>query len=74
MLKLKVCYNIPTPYAYQHHLSLTNDIEEFQGLIKSINKTTDMPSNVDSPESGLDAMAQAMLCDKVVGWRGDHVR
>ena len=33
-----------------------------------------MPGNVDSPEAGVDAMAQAMLCDSVVGWRGGKVR
>ena len=31
-----------------------------------------MPSNVDSPESGLDAMAQAMLCTDIIGWRQER--
>ena len=72
---LKVCRTgFPTPYSFQHHLSLTKNVAQFQGKIRSINSTYDMPSNVDSPESGLDAMAQAMLCPDVVGWRNGDVR
>ena len=64
----------PTPYSFQHHLDLTDDVPRFTNLIKNIDKDKDMPSNVDSPESGLDAMAQAMLCPNIVKWRSDDVR
>ena len=65
----------PTPYAFQHHLDLTTDVKEFERIIRDIDPKKQMPANVDSPESGLDAMAQAMLCNEVVGWRkNDKVR
>ena len=64
----------PTPYSFQHHLDLTDDVAEFTNEIKNIDEDKGMPSNVDSPESGLDAMAQAMLCPKIVKWRSDDVR
>ena len=64
----------PTPYSFQHHLDLTDDVDRFKNLIKNIDKVKDMPKNVDSPESGLDAMAQAMLCPNIVKWGSDDVR
>ena len=64
----------PTPYSFQHHLDLTDDVKRFTNLIKNIDKDKDMASNVDSPESGLDAMAQAMLCPNIVKWGSDDVR
>ena len=33
-----------------------------------------MAKNVDDPEANFDALAQAMLCEKIVGWRGDDIR
>ena len=64
----------PTPYSFQHHLDLTDNVAEFTNEIKNIDKDKGMPSNVDSPESGLDAMAQAMLCPDIVKWRLDDAR
>ena len=52
----------PTPYAFRHYFSLSDDINKFQTIIKGIEPNESMPANIDSPESGLDAMAQAMLC------------
>jgi hypothetical protein len=34
-------------------------------------KASKLARNVDSPESGLDAIAQAMLCEDVIGWRNN---
>ena len=31
-------------------------------------------SNIDAPEAGLDAMAQAVICDESVGWRDNAVK
>ena len=64
----------PTPYSFQYHLDLTDDVDRFKNLIKNIDQDKDMPRNVDSPESGLDAMAQAMLCPDIVKWRLDDAR
>ena len=52
----------PTPYAFRHYFSLSDNINEFQTIIEGIEPNKSMPANIDSPESGLDAMAQAMLC------------
>lgn len=30
-----------------------------------------MSGNLDAPEGGLDAMMQAMVCTKEIGWRQD---
>ena len=52
----------PTPYAFRHYFSLSDNISKFQTIIEGIEPNKAMPANIDSPESGLDAMAQAMLC------------
>ena len=52
----------PTPYAFRHYFSLSDNINKFQTIIEGIEPNKSMPANIDSPESGLDAMAQAMLC------------
>ena len=33
-----------------------------------------MAKNVDDPEANFDALAQAMLCNETVGWRGEDIR
>ena len=55
------------PYPFKHHMDLTDDVEAFKQKVSETNLT----NNVDGPESGLDAMAQAMLCGTLIGWRND---
>ena len=51
------------PYAYHHNQNLTNDVKEFKRRVKEL-KTR---GNVDSPESGMDALMQAIVCkDKLL--------
>lgn len=51
-------------YAYRHHLSLTNDINQF---IKQVNQSS-VTGNVDNLEGGLEALMQVLVCDERVGW------
>ena len=46
------------PYAYHHNQNLTNNTAEFKTRVKTL-KTR---GNVDSPESGMDALMQAIVC------------
>ena len=47
------------PYAFHHVQNLTDDSAEFIRLVTS----QDTGGNVDSPESGMDALMQAIVCD-----------
>ena len=67
-------YGENPPYAFKHEKDLTtNDTEKFKEAVK----TLDPINNVDSPESGLDAIAQALLCDgqdgqeNIINWRNE---
>ena len=44
--------------AFQHFLKMTNDENKLKKTLKDIK----LVSNVDDPESGFDALAQAMTC------------
>ena len=64
------------PYAFKHEMDLTNDTEEFKKAVENLT----LINNVDSPESGLDAIAQALLCDgqdgqeNIANWRNGGVQ
>ena len=47
------------PYAFHHIQNLTGDADEFIRLVQA----QDTRGNVDSPESGMDAMMQAIVCE-----------
>ena len=51
--------NKPPPYSFKHEVSLTNNVTKFKMAVKNSKIT----SNIDPPEAGLDALAQALLCD-----------
>ena len=46
------------PYAFHHIEDFTNDTDHFKSSVT--NTTT--KGNVDSPEAGLDALMQAIVC------------
>ena len=50
------------PYAYHHVQNLTTNSAEF---IKSV-QDQDLRGNVDSPESGMDALMQAIVCEGII--------
>ncbi len=55
----------PPPYSFRHQLRLTDDVEAFRLGVEE----ADLAGNIDSPESGMDALMQAITCDRVIGWR-----
>lgn len=55
------------PYEFKHVLDMTNNIKEFQAVVNSTNIT----GNIDVPEGSLDAILQAVACQKRIGWRED---
>ncbi|XP_068621176.1 integrin beta-PS-like [Battus philenor] len=52
-------------YSFKNELSLTQNMVLFQNVLK-VNLTG---SNNDDPEAGFDALMQAMVCLKEIGWR-----
>ena len=44
----------PAPYSFRHQMSLTRDVERFREGVRS----APLAGNIDSPESGLDALMQ----------------
>jgi hypothetical protein len=49
------------PFAFHHVQDLTNRSTEFIDRIK----TQETRGNVDSPESGMDALMQAIVCEGI---------
>ena len=45
--------------------SLSDNIDEFIAAVQK----ADHSSNLDAPEGGLEAMMQAIVCSKEIGWR-----
>ena len=60
-----------TPYAFRQYLPLTDNITIFQNLVANIDSRSDMPNNVDSPESGLDGIAQARYTQRLFNKIGE---
>uniref|UniRef100_A0A8C5HNF2 Integrin beta n=1 Tax=Gouania willdenowi TaxID=441366 RepID=A0A8C5HNF2_GOUWI len=52
-------------HGFHHVLSMTGNMSEFSHVIKRQR----ISGNMDTPEGGLDAMMQAAVCQKAVGWR-----
>ena len=54
------------PYSFRHQLSLTSNVSAFRIGVEQ----SELAGNVDSPESGMDALMQAIACgDDIIGWR-----
>uniref|UniRef100_A0A3Q2QNR5 Integrin beta n=1 Tax=Fundulus heteroclitus TaxID=8078 RepID=A0A3Q2QNR5_FUNHE len=52
-------------HGFHNVLSMTGNISEFTRTMKRQR----ISGNVDTPEGGLDAMLQAAVCQRAVGWR-----
>ncbi|KAM3595753.1 uncharacterized protein V6R79_002292 [Siganus canaliculatus] len=52
-------------HGFHHVLSMTGNMSEFTRVIKRQR----ISGNMDTPEGGLDAMLQAAVCQREVGWR-----
>lgn len=57
-------------HGFHHVLSMTGNMSEFTRVIKRQR----ISGNMDTPEGGLDAMLQAAVCQKAVGWRPEAKR
>ncbi|KAM8840692.1 integrin beta-8 isoform 2-T2 [Spinachia spinachia] len=57
-------------HGFHHVLSMTSNMSEFTRVIKRQR----ISGNMDTPEGGLDAMLQAAVCQRSVGWRRDAKR
>ncbi|KAI4464726.1 integrin beta subunit [Holotrichia oblita] len=55
---------VPT-YSYKNHLSLTEDYKQFAMRVAEAT----VSGNMDAPEGGFDALMQAIVCKKQIGWR-----
>ncbi len=55
----------PPPYSFQHQLSLTRNVDAFKNGVNN----SRLAGNIDSPESGLDALMQTITCSEAIGWR-----
>uniref|UniRef100_A0A8C6M7N1 Integrin beta n=1 Tax=Nothobranchius furzeri TaxID=105023 RepID=A0A8C6M7N1_NOTFU len=57
-------------FGYRHVLSLTSSQDDFKEKVSS----QFISGNLDSPEGSLDAMMQATVCEKIIGWRNNSTR
>ncbi|XP_066589275.1 integrin beta-PS-like [Prorops nasuta] len=63
--KLKNGKACAPPYSYQNQMSLTEKLEIFKSRVEK----APISGNLDSPEGGLDALMQVMVCTDAIGWR-----
>lgn len=59
------CTGCVPPYGFKHHMSLSENAEEFTRKVNSSN----ISGNLDAPEGGFDAIIQALMCEDAIGWR-----
>ena len=52
------------PYSFHHIQDLVSDFDQFESKVD----LTELTGNVDSPESGMDALMQAIVCDGMPIW------
>nr|XP_031846906.1 integrin beta-PS-like isoform X2 [Nomia melanderi] len=63
------CENCSPPYGFKNHMRLSEDIDLFKTNVRRARTS----GNFDGPEGGLDALMQAIVCSKEIGWR-EHAR
>ncbi|KAL1494675.1 hypothetical protein ABEB36_010241 [Hypothenemus hampei] len=61
------CAGCAPTYNFINHLSLINNATLFA---EEVSKTK-MSGNLDTPEAGLDAIMQAIVCKNEIGWRSN---
>lgn len=62
--KNEVIYCV-SPYSFKNHMSLDGNYEKFSHEVSRAK----ISGNMDSPEGGFDAIMQAIVCKKQIGWR-----
>ncbi|XP_053323554.1 integrin beta-8 [Spea bombifrons] len=58
------------PHGFIHVLPLTDNITEFKNIVGK----QKISGNIDTPEGAFDAMLQAAVCHKDIGWRKEAKR
>ena len=53
------------PFNFKNKMSLTEDVDSFESVVRD----TRVTGNTDKPESGLEAVLQAIKCKNQIGWR-----
>lgn len=61
------CKGCVAPYGFRNHMPLADDSEIFVTKVKE----TNISGNLDAPEGGFDAIMQAIVCQRQIGWRAD---
>lgn len=59
------CTGCAAPYGYKNHMPLNTDTDRFAQEVAA----TQISGNLDAPEGGFDAIMQAIVCKKDIGWR-----
>ncbi|XP_013146028.1 PREDICTED: integrin beta-PS [Papilio polytes] len=59
------CDGCAAPYGFKNQMSLSNDTDFFDKAVAG----ADVSGNLDSPEGGFDAIMQAIVCQREIGWR-----
>ncbi|XP_056375705.1 integrin beta-8 [Hyla sarda] len=62
--------NCMPPHGFIHVLSLTNNMTQFKQIVSK----QKISANIDDPEGAFDAMLQAAVCHKEIGWRKEAKR
>ncbi|XP_068094740.1 integrin beta-8 isoform X2 [Hyperolius riggenbachi] len=62
--------NCIPPHGFIHGLSLTSNVTQFKQIVGD----QKISANIDNPEASFDAMLQAAVCHKDIGWRKEAKR
>ncbi|KAL3282739.1 hypothetical protein HHI36_005908 [Cryptolaemus montrouzieri] len=54
-----------SPYSFKNHMSLSTNHTKFSSQVSE----AQVSGNLDTPEGGFDALMQAIVCKKEIGWR-----
>lgn len=59
------CEDCTAPYSFINHMPLTEESARFEREVRN----SKISGNLDNPEGTFDAMLQAVVCTKEIGWR-----
>ncbi|XP_013186565.1 integrin beta-PS [Amyelois transitella] len=59
------CDGCAAPYGFKNQMSLNTDTDYFDKAVAN----ADVSGNLDAPEGGFDAIMQAVVCKRDIGWR-----
>nr|XP_031838530.1 integrin beta-PS-like [Nomia melanderi] len=62
---IEPCDGCAAPYGYKNIMTLSQDTSHFASLVRNAS----VSGNLDAPEGGFDAIMQAIVCRRQIGWR-----